>query len=97
MGKVSEGLASRIKQEAPETAVDLNVLVRKEIDAARAQDVLSHIKRFITADSDLEFSPLFQMAEVRTTLGAVHEIAKHPDVIHVAENRKQEMRDLIDM
>jgi hypothetical protein len=96
MEKVAEDLFSRMQQEDPDTEVDLNVMLRRGIAPHGARELIHQLRGLATDEGAVELSTLFGMAELPATLGTIKEIAEHPDVVHIAENKKEAIENLID-
>ena len=94
--KASKRLSSLLTSEAPDTEVNLHVMLRDDLSAAGVKKLLNKLTAIVPDKGSLESLSLSKMILCTAPLSAVQSILKLPEVVWVDVDSEASLESLID-
>lgn len=96
MGNVSDKLSDLVKAHKPEREVNLNVMLRRNLDREKVAAVADELARLSADEKSVELLRASGMVLMKGKLGSVKAISEHPGVEWVDHDTEAPLEDLID-
>lgn len=96
MKNVSDKLASLVAVGPPEQEVNLQVLPRENLDGDGLKALARDLARFATDEGSVEVLSAVGIVTLTGTLGAVKQLAGHPDIVWIDKDSEATLEDLLD-
>lgn len=96
MKNVSDKLTALVASAPPDQKVTLQVLPREDLDRDGLQALARDLSRFAVDEKGVEVLPAVGIVMLTSTLGAVEQLAGHPDIVWVDKESEARLEDLLD-
>lgn len=96
MNKVYDKLASLIASEDPSTAVNLHVILQKNLTQGSTEALIQNLSQLATDKDQVKVFPLSGIVTFTTTLDSIERIAGNANVVWVDRDSEAPLEELLD-